>query len=137
MGFLILNVTSHYSTFFVLTGPWLNSSSLSDPQAAGDDSSDVTRRLRQRHEEERKMSEESSRRLRVDELLYHQDMLKREMMDAKNRLMVPAGHWNYECKLDCFIKMFNVYDKPFVTLPIPHSIHRIAVIENSTKTKKH
>lgn len=53
-------------------------------------------------EEDRKLSEEALRHTRIEELLYQQDLLKREMMDAKNRLMVPPSSWTYDCKILAF-----------------------------------
>ena len=96
-AYLFFNL--HFLYPLCTIGPWRNSSSASD-QAASVDSLSVTSRLQQRREEERKLSEETLRRSRIEELLYQQDMLKREMMDAKNRLMVPAGNWSYEREFD-------------------------------------
>lgn len=45
------------------------------------------------------MSDNVTRQARIDELLYQQNLLKREMVEAKCRLMVPASAWNYDCEL--------------------------------------
>jgi len=38
------------------------------------------------------------RHVQIQKLLYKQDQLKKEMAEAKSRLMIPAQTWNYECK---------------------------------------
>ena len=44
------------------------------------------------------LTENLSRQVRIDDLLYQQETLKGEMVEAKRHLMIPSDSWNFECE---------------------------------------